>query len=135
MRVPLNAATLAVQNMGASGTIVKDMEIEFDALKGSLETMSKGRYPCLPADRRLLTATVLNDVLDFNRIDSGNFESVSKVRTLQSYKALLLTAGSHSIFIKRSQHCIILSIFQPLTRDYILTWIWILKLKKSVCNY
>lgn len=62
VRVPLNAAVLAVQNMGASGTIVKEMEIEFEALKGSLETMSK----------------VLNDVLDFNRIDSGNFESVSQ---------------------------------------------------------
>ena len=46
MRVPLNTALLAVQNMQASGTIAQD--IEFKALEGSLSMMSK----------------VLNDVLD-----------------------------------------------------------------------
>ncbi|KAF9525965.1 hypothetical protein CPB83DRAFT_858706 [Crepidotus variabilis] len=62
VRVPLNTALLAVQNMEASGAIGKDQEIEFNALCGSLSMMSK----------------VLNDVLDFNRMDSGKFESVSK---------------------------------------------------------
>ncbi|EIW58488.1 uncharacterized protein TRAVEDRAFT_124042 [Trametes versicolor FP-101664 SS1] len=60
VRVPLNTALLAVQNMQASGMITQD--IEFKALEGSLSMMSK----------------VLNDVLDFNRMDSGRFESVLK---------------------------------------------------------
>ena len=62
MRVPLNTALLAVQNMEASGTVAKAQEIEFKALEGSLSMMSK----------------VLNDVLDFNRMDSGRFESVAR---------------------------------------------------------
>ncbi|KAG6908899.1 hypothetical protein DXG01_002877 [Tephrocybe rancida] len=49
-----------MQNMAASGTVAKEQDIEFDALTGSLSMMSK----------------VLNDVLDFNRMDSGRFESV-----------------------------------------------------------
>lgn len=48
--------------MEASGTVAKAQEIEFKALEGSLNMMSK----------------VLNDVLDFNRMDSGRFESVLK---------------------------------------------------------
>ena len=43
--------------------MAKAQEIEFRALEGSLSMMSK----------------VLNDVLDFNRMDSGRFESVLKV--------------------------------------------------------
>ncbi|KAJ3832913.1 hypothetical protein F5878DRAFT_433481 [Lentinula raphanica] len=62
VRVPLNTALLAVQNMSASGTIAKSLELEFTALEGSLSMMSK----------------VLNDVLDFNRMDSGKFESLSR---------------------------------------------------------
>ena len=62
VRVPLNTALLAVQNMEATATIAKTQEIEFRALEGSLNMMSK----------------VLNDVLDFNRMDSGRFESVLK---------------------------------------------------------
>ncbi|EKM50704.1 uncharacterized protein PHACADRAFT_188239 [Phanerochaete carnosa HHB-10118-sp] len=62
VRVPLNTALLAVQNMEASGTIARTQDIEFKALEGSLSMMSK----------------VLNDVLDFNRMDSGRFESVLK---------------------------------------------------------
>ncbi|PCH36400.1 hybrid sensor histidine kinase [Wolfiporia cocos MD-104 SS10] len=62
VRVPLNTALLAVQNMEAYGSVAKAQEIEFKALEGSLSMMSK----------------VLNDVLDFNRMDSGRFESVLK---------------------------------------------------------
>ncbi|KAJ7580197.1 hypothetical protein C8J56DRAFT_962513 [Mycena floridula] len=62
VRVPLNTALLAVQNMGASGTIAKSLEVEFNALEGSLSMMSK----------------VLNDVLDFNRMDNGRFESLAR---------------------------------------------------------
>lgn len=61
VRVPLNTALLAVQNMQATGLFAPD-DIEYTALEGSLNMMSK----------------VLNDVLDFNRMDSGRFESVSK---------------------------------------------------------
>lgn len=43
--------------------VPRAQEIEFKALEGSLSMMSK----------------VLNDVLDFNRMDSGRFESVFKV--------------------------------------------------------
>lgn len=50
--------------MEADGVVPKAQEIEFKALQGSLSMMSK----------------VLNDVLDFNRMDSGRFESVAKVR-------------------------------------------------------
>ncbi|KAF8579926.1 hypothetical protein K439DRAFT_1522413 [Ramaria rubella] len=60
VRVPLNTAMLAVQNMEAHGSVPKGQDIEFAALEGSLSMMSK----------------VLNDVLDFNRMDSGRFESV-----------------------------------------------------------
>lgn len=62
VRVPLNTAMLAVQNIEASGTVSKPLELEFNALMGSLTVMSK----------------VLNDVLDLNRMDAGKFESVSK---------------------------------------------------------
>ncbi|KAI0091492.1 hypothetical protein BDY19DRAFT_629129 [Irpex rosettiformis] len=62
VRVPLNTALLAVQNMAASRGVDGSQDIEFTALEGSLSMMSK----------------VLNDVLDFNRMDSGRFESVAK---------------------------------------------------------
>ncbi|KAF5360111.1 hypothetical protein D9757_011734 [Collybiopsis confluens] len=48
--------------MSAAGSIAKSLELEFNALEGSLNIMSK----------------VLNDVLDFNRLDSGKLESLSK---------------------------------------------------------
>ncbi|KAG8707374.1 hypothetical protein FRC08_000531, partial [Ceratobasidium sp. 394] len=62
VRVPLNTALLATQNMAAEITLSREHDVEFNALEGSLSMMSK----------------VLNDVLDFNRMDSGRFESVSK---------------------------------------------------------
>jgi osomolarity two-component system, sensor histidine kinase SLN1 len=62
VRVPLNSALLAVQNMAAAGIFRKSHELEFTALEGSLSMMSK----------------VLNDMLDFNRLDAGRFESVSR---------------------------------------------------------
>ncbi|KAF9497205.1 hypothetical protein BDN71DRAFT_1388282 [Pleurotus eryngii] len=61
VRVPLNTALLAVQNMEASGAITKRFEIEFNALEGSLSMMSKGKMP--PYSVRS------------NRMDSGKFES------------------------------------------------------------
>ncbi|KAH7098432.1 hypothetical protein BKA62DRAFT_773383 [Auriculariales sp. MPI-PUGE-AT-0066] len=56
VRVPLNTALLATQNMEASGTVPIESEIEFRALQGSLSMMSKGP----------------------NRMDAGRFESVSR---------------------------------------------------------
>ncbi|KAF4592996.1 hypothetical protein EYR38_008703 [Pleurotus pulmonarius] len=75
VRVPLNTAS--VQNMEASGAITKRFEIEFNALEGSLSMMSKGKVlPSSVAPRPPNQwVTVLNDVLDFNRMDSGKFES------------------------------------------------------------
>ncbi|KAG8931173.1 hypothetical protein FRC02_003114 [Tulasnella sp. 418] len=62
VRVPLNTALLAVQNMDAAGVFGDKESVEFTALEGSLNMMSK----------------VLNDVLDFNRMDAGRFESVNR---------------------------------------------------------
>ncbi|KZT58742.1 hypothetical protein CALCODRAFT_507897 [Calocera cornea HHB12733] len=62
VRVPLNTALLAVQNLAPDILSWRGKDdIEFGALEGSLNMMSK----------------VLNDVLDFNRMDSGRFESIS----------------------------------------------------------
>ncbi|CAE6458104.1 unnamed protein product [Rhizoctonia solani] len=55
VRVPLNTALLAAQNLAGTNAIQREHEIEFNALEGSLNMMSK----------------VLND-------DSGRFETVSK---------------------------------------------------------
>jgi len=58
---------LAVQNMEASGTVVKAQEIEFNALEGSLSMMSKGVSlfrRCLKHGMLTNGCTVLNDVLD-----------------------------------------------------------------------
>ncbi|KAG1850910.1 Tco5, signal transduction HAMP domain histidine kinase [Suillus subluteus] len=75
VRVPLNTALLAVQNMEASCAVSKAQEIEFMALGGSLVMMSK----------------VLNDMLDFNRMDSGLFEIL--------YKPYKFHAVMRSLFI------------------------------------
>ncbi|EJD47260.1 hypothetical protein AURDEDRAFT_163867 [Auricularia subglabra TFB-10046 SS5] len=68
VRVPLNTALLATQNMEAGGAVPRAHEIEFHALQGSLGMMSK----------------VLNDVLDFNRMDAGRFESVARPYALHT---------------------------------------------------
>ncbi|KAI0628055.1 hypothetical protein C8Q77DRAFT_1245956 [Trametes polyzona] len=59
VRVPLNTALLAVQNMQASGAVAQD--IEFKVLEGSLSMMSKG-----------MSAHCIN------RMDSGRFKSILK---------------------------------------------------------
>lgn len=64
VRVPLNTALLAVQNLEGANVFDKSSEHaeEYAALKGSLEMMSG----------------VLNDVLDFSRMERGGFTSVSR---------------------------------------------------------
>lgn len=96
VRVPLNTALLAVQNMQASGMITQD--IEFKALEGSLSMMSKGtcastRSMCFGTDDPSQCSTMssiceydstvidvfkLNEADCSNRMDSGRFESVLK---------------------------------------------------------
>lgn len=65
--------------MEASGTVPKGQDIEFAALEGSLSMMSKG-IPAFSIRMNLKAniILVLNDVLDFNRMDSGRFESVNR---------------------------------------------------------
>ncbi|KAI5474272.1 histidine kinase, partial [Pseudohyphozyma bogoriensis] len=64
VRVPLNTALLAVQNLEGANVFDKnsDQAVEYAALQGSLEMMSQ----------------VLNDVLDFSRMEKGGFTSVSR---------------------------------------------------------
>jgi hypothetical protein len=50
--------------MEASGTVAKEQEIEFNALKGSLSMMSKGKINLLLDITSLTINEVLNDVLD-----------------------------------------------------------------------
>jgi signal transduction histidine kinase len=70
VRVPLNTALLAAQNVRASlGAHARAYQIEFSALDGSLNQMS----------------AVLNDILDFNRMDSGKFAFVARVSVRQSH--------------------------------------------------
>ncbi|KAH8833060.1 hybrid sensor histidine kinase [Flagelloscypha sp. PMI_526] len=68
VRVPLNTALLAVQNLEATGAISKQHNVEFHGLRGSLSMMSKG----------------MEHNLHFhfcNRMDSGRFESAPKMAT------------------------------------------------------
>ncbi|ORY88015.1 hypothetical protein BCR35DRAFT_29860 [Leucosporidium creatinivorum] len=70
VRVPLNTALLAVQNLQGSEAFDHKSEsaIEYAALEGSLQMMSQ----------------VLNDVLDFNRMERGGFSSVSRPFSLHN---------------------------------------------------
>ncbi|GAA5968789.1 hypothetical protein JCM11641_000734 [Rhodosporidiobolus odoratus] len=70
VRVPLNTALLAVQNLKANMAFDQNSEfgIEYDALEGSLQMMSQ----------------VLNDVLDFSRMERGGFSSVSRPFSLHN---------------------------------------------------
>ncbi|GAA5882260.1 hypothetical protein JCM3774_004067 [Rhodotorula dairenensis] len=64
VRVPLNTALLAVQNLKGLEVFDQNSEhaIEYDALESSLQLMSQ----------------VLNDVLDFSRMERGGFSSVQR---------------------------------------------------------
>ncbi|KAL5476820.1 hypothetical protein ACEPAI_3006 [Sanghuangporus weigelae] len=78
VRVPLNTALLAVQNLEATEEIQQSKEIEWKALTGSLSMMSK----------------VLNDVLDFDRLDSGRFSTVKTPYNLhQTIRSILVPLG------------------------------------------
>ncbi|KAM0756348.1 hypothetical protein T439DRAFT_352046 [Meredithblackwellia eburnea MCA 4105] len=70
VRVPLNTALLAVQNLEGAEVFDKnsDTAVEYAALEGSLQMMSQ----------------VLNDVLDFTRMEKGGFSSVSRPFSLHN---------------------------------------------------
>ncbi|GAA5904332.1 uncharacterized protein JCM6883_006452 [Sporobolomyces salmoneus] len=70
VRVPLNTALLAVQNLKGLNVFNanSDNAIEYSALEGSLQMMSQ----------------VLNDVLDFSRMERGGFSSVSRPFSLHN---------------------------------------------------
>ncbi|KAK0202522.1 hypothetical protein DFS33DRAFT_1263543 [Desarmillaria ectypa] len=63
VRVPLNTAILAVQNMDASGTVPRSQLLEFNALEGSLTPF-----------KNMVTSMALNNFIHSNRMDSGKFE-------------------------------------------------------------
>lgn len=64
----IQSAVLAVQNMNACNAVEKAHDIEFKALEGSLNMMSKGMSVTIssqnPTDGALFFVAVLNDVLD-----------------------------------------------------------------------
>ncbi|GAA96782.1 uncharacterized protein L969DRAFT_97129 [Mixia osmundae IAM 14324] len=80
VRVPLNTALLSAQNMGAAGVFsdptYAELDLEFSALEGSLVMMQK----------------VLNDVLDFQRLDAGRLETVCRPFSFSNIlKSILLS--------------------------------------------
>ncbi|KAF8322206.1 hypothetical protein DL93DRAFT_2072073 [Clavulina sp. PMI_390] len=86
VRVPLNTATLAFENIEASGIMTKELSLEFTALKGSLGMMSQ----------------VLSDILDFNKMDAGQLVTVERPYHLhKAIRSMMpgaeLTANSRGI--------------------------------------
>ncbi|KAG8909695.1 hypothetical protein FRC00_009629 [Tulasnella sp. 408] len=90
LRVPLNIANLARGNLLEEGGIHPEFDVEAEALGHSLETM----------------AQVLNDVLDFHRMESGKFRCVRRPyafhRTLgAALQGLALGAQAKGIKLRR----------------------------------
>ena len=98
--MPLNTALLAVQNLEGEGVFRNMSEDHTDmiyGLMGSLNVMEKVR----PATAGSKTHTqVLNDVLSFNRMDSGKFTLESN--PLDLHKSLQVVAMSHRAQAERS---------------------------------
>lgn len=103
-------SVLAVQNLEATSELAKEQMVEWTALQGSLATMSKGVSLSSPSYIVLISWLVLNDILDFNRLDSGRFSTVQ-----QPYK---LVSNHHSAVSNRGiifvQHQAIRSLITPL---------------------
>lgn len=77
VRVPLNTALLAVQNLKGLDVFDHNSEhgVEYDALESSLQLMSQ----------------VLNDVLDFSRMERGGFSSVQRPFSLHKVMQSIVT--------------------------------------------
>ncbi|GAA6063145.1 hypothetical protein JCM10212_001193 [Sporobolomyces blumeae] len=93
VRVPLNTALLAVQNLKGLNVFGAESEnaIEYAALEGSLQMMSQ----------------VLNDVLDFSRMERGGFSSVSRPFSLHNlmrsiFVPLRLDAAARNLDLETS---------------------------------
>ncbi|KAM0754106.1 hypothetical protein T439DRAFT_353841 [Meredithblackwellia eburnea MCA 4105] len=91
VRVPLNTALLAAQNLKADGVADSAHAVEYAALDSSLQMMSQ----------------VLNDVLDFSRMEKGGFSSVSRPfslhRAMRSLVApLTMDATSRGLKVETS---------------------------------
>ncbi|EJD34202.1 hypothetical protein AURDEDRAFT_131294 [Auricularia subglabra TFB-10046 SS5] len=103
VRVPLNTALLATQNIEAGGAVPRAHEIEFHALQGSIGMMSKARVLAVQGASSAVgwahssltwhgrsgcnLQPLLNDVLDLynsNRMDAGRFESVARAYALHT---------------------------------------------------
>ena len=92
VRVPLNTALLAVQNLEGENVfkgLAGDQSEMVHGLMGSLTMMEKVSFPC--CDTRSLQ--VLNDVLSFNRMESGKFAQARK--PFEFHKSIQLVALSH----------------------------------------
>ncbi|KAM0747572.1 hypothetical protein T439DRAFT_383198 [Meredithblackwellia eburnea MCA 4105] len=77
VRVPLNTAMLAIQNLQAS-----------DAFHG--QTEHREEYAALDSSLKMMSQ-VLNDVLDFSRMEKGGFSSVSRPFSLHGVMRSLAT--------------------------------------------
>ena len=122
VRVPLNTALLAVQNLQGLNVFDKNSEfaIEYSALEGSLAMMSQvlnvrprlllPLSPSLISFSRALETDVsmlVQDVLDFSRMERGGFSSVSRPFSLHNvmrsiFVPLRLDAASRGLQLDTS---------------------------------
>jgi len=77
--------------MSAGGVVSQSHEVEFNALEGSLNMMSKVLNDvldlCVNRDERFISCLLIRSCS--HRMDSGKFESFNKVRRLPYVMALL----------------------------------------------
>ena len=107
----LICVVLAVQNMSACGAVSPSHEVEFHALEGSLNMMSKVLNDVLDlcVDPDCVFLTVLLIGCYSHRMDSGKFESFNQVLFLSRFIfAPCIYPGSPSALCLSSSHGITL---------------------------
>jgi signal transduction histidine kinase len=95
VRVPLNTALLSVQNLEADDVfrnLPPSQEECVLGLSSSLALMEKVNLPCIYANE-LADMQVLNDVLSFNRMESGNFTQAKA--PFDFHRQMAMCASSH----------------------------------------